>query len=412
MNTGKILNLFDGYGIEIEYMIVGSESLEVAPVSDELLRSLAGASAGEYPNDACLNDITVANEFVLHVAELCNSEPAPSIAPLAPSFQRAIERLNSVLSRSGARLMPTSMHPWMDPEREARFWPHEYSKIYNTYDRIFNCRRHGWANVQSSQINISFSGDEEFGALHAACRFLLPILPALAASSPIAEGQITGFMDTRLVHYRANQRAVPFVSGQVIPEPVYTEGAYREEILARMYRDMEGRDPEGVLRYEWLNSRGAIPRFDRNAIEIRVLDSQECPAADMAVAEAVAAVLRALCSGRWLDPASVAAWPAERLVPILDATAKYGEEALIEDRAYLEALGLKASSAAAAKVWAHLIEEVWTGGEAKPLEAILERGTLARRILAALGGKTDRDGLKEVYLRLCSCLAEGGLFLP
>jgi hypothetical protein len=32
-----------------------------------------------------------------------------------------------------------------------------------------------------------------------------------------------------------------------------------------------------VLRHEWVNARGAIARFDRSAIEIRVLDVAECP---------------------------------------------------------------------------------------------------------------------------------------
>ena len=417
MKQKSALHLFDGYGIEIEYMIVGAESLEVMPISDELLRTLSGSRTGQYPNDARVKDISVANEIVLHVAELCNADPVPSIAPLAGSFQRAVEGLNTVLSSAGARLMPTAMHPWMDPAVEAKLWPHEYSTVYNTYDRIFNCRRHGWANVQSTQLNISFSGDDEFGSLHAACRFLLPMLPALAASSPVVEGRATGFMDSRLAHYRANQRVVPSVSGQVIPEPVYTEGSYRETVLEKMYRDMAAHDPEGVLRYEWLNSRGAIPRFDRSAIEIRVADSQECPVADMAIAEAIATVLRAICSGKWLDPSAVAAWPTERLIPILDSTIKNGEEAVIEDRAYLEGLGLTTGRATASKVWRHLADKVCADvvtdtGKKNPLEAIFENGTLARRILKALGGHADKDRLKRVYSQLCACLAEGRVFLP
>jgi len=417
MTAASALRLFDGYGVEAEYIIVGSESFDVMPISDEILRVLAGSGAAEHPNGAQLRDVSVANELVLHVIELCNSDPVPAIGPLAGPFQLAVERLNSILSGFGARLMPTGMHPWMDPAVETRLWPHEYSNVYRTYDRIFNCRRHGWANVQSAQLNISFSGDEEFGALHAACRFLLPILPALAASSPIVEGRATGFMDSRLVHYRTNQALVPSVSGQVVPEPVYTQSSYRETILEKMYRDMETHDTQGLLRYEWLNSRGIIPRFDRSAVEIRVLDMQECPAADMAVAEAVAAVLRAICSGRWIDPAAVASWPTERLVTILESTVRLAEEAVIEDRAYLEALGLDTGRATGASVWRHLAKEVCCASDAasagfkSPLELILDEGTLARRILGALGGSTDRDRLKEVYARLCDCLANGRVFL-
>jgi glutamate---cysteine ligase / carboxylate-amine ligase len=413
MKARSVLRLFDGYGVEVEYMIVNSKSLEVMPISDELLRMLAGLSPGEHPNGADINGISVSNELVLHVIELCNSDPSPSLSPLADLFQRAVESINSALASAGARLMPTAMHPWMDPAKETCIWPHEYSEVYRTYDSIFNCHRHGWANVQSSQLNLSFSGDEEFGALHAACRFLLPILPALAASSPVVEGRATGFLDSRLVHYRTNQEAVPSVSGRVIPEPAYTEGIYRETILERMYRDMEERDPEGVLRYEWLNSRGAIPRFDRSAVEIRVMDAQECPAADIAVAGLVAGVIRAICSGRWRDPSVIASWPIDRLAPILDSTVRSGEDAVIEDGEYLEALGIKLKNAAASKVWRHLADEVSVPAEGQdPLEVILDKGTLAKRILRAVGLSTDRDKLKKVYSRLCDCLAEGRVFVP
>ena len=40
-----------------------------------------------------------------------------------------------------------------------------------------------------------------------------------------------------------------------------------------MYRQIAPLDPDHVVQYEWLNSRGAIARFDRNAIEIRVIDT-------------------------------------------------------------------------------------------------------------------------------------------
>ena len=50
-----------------------------------------------------------------------------------------------------------------------------------------------------------------------------------------------------------------------------------------MYDDIAPLDPDAVLQHEWLNARGAIARFDRNTIELRVLDVQECPRADLAI---------------------------------------------------------------------------------------------------------------------------------
>ncbi len=91
---------------------------------------------------------------------------------------------------------------------------------------------------------------------------------------------------------------MPSVAGAVVPEPVFTRREYEDDLLGGIYRDLAPLDPEGVLRHEWVNARGAIARFDRGAIEIRVLDVQECPAADLAVAGATIAVVRALVEER------------------------------------------------------------------------------------------------------------------
>ena len=123
--------------------------------------------------------------------------------------------------------MPTAMHPWMDPS-DVELWPHGTRVIYDTFDRIFSCKGHGWANLQSLQINLPFAGDEEFARLHAAIRFLLPILPGLAASSPIIDGERNGVLDNRLVVYRSNCARIPSVTGDVVPEPMGSIGEYQE----------------------------------------------------------------------------------------------------------------------------------------------------------------------------------------
>jgi len=92
-------------------------------------------------------------------------------------------------------------------------------------------------------INLPFRGDEEFGRLHTAIRALLPIMPALAASTPILDGRFTGFLDARMDQYSKNALRVPSVMGAVVPEPVTTEQEYRERILAPMYRDIAPLDP-------------------------------------------------------------------------------------------------------------------------------------------------------------------------
>lgn len=407
------LRMFEGFGVEIEYMIVDRESLEVLPVADEVLRRVSGRIVNSYDSGA----MGWSNEFVLHLIEIKNSHPSPGLAGLADAFMAEVRRINRILRPLGGRLMPTGMHPWMSPERETRLWPHRNKRIYSAYDRIFGCRSHGWANVQSTHLNIAFRGDREFGALHSAVRMLLPLMPALAASSPVAEGRITGIQDTRLSYYARNQRSVPSISGRIVPESVLTKADYEERILGRMYRDMAAVDPGGMLTHEWLNSRGAIPRFERGAIEIRVLDTQEFPGADLAIAALIVDVLKALVGERWISSGAQARWGSARLVDIYRASVRSAERARIGDREYLRAFGYPEKTATAGELWEYLAEA--TGGLDYAREGA-RRGALgmiignplSRRIIRSLGGRATAESLRRTYRRLCDCLQRGEPFIP
>ena len=395
------LGLFEAYGVELEYMIVDAATLDVCPIADRIL-----GSEGDLDRGAA----TWSNELALHVMELKNSEPAPRLVGLARVFQDEVREVNRRLAEHNAMLLPTGMHPWMDPDREFRAWPHEGGPVYRTFDRIFDCRGHGWANLQSVHLNLPFANDAEFGRLHAAIRLLLPLLPALAASSPARSGTLTGLMDTRLDVYRHNADRIPSVVGSLVPERVFTRAAYEGVLLERIYRDLKPFDPEGVLRHEWVNARGAIARFDRGTIEIRVLDVQECPAADLAVLGATAAVLRAIVAGE-LGGDDPEVWSEDVLVHLLEESVRAGDEAHVTDRAYLDALGCPGSSATAREIWSHLIGDVVSKDPGFPewerhLNLFLREGCLARRIETALMG----TGLREVYGDLAACLGEGRSF--
>src|SRR4030095_11473040 len=92
------------------------------------------------------------NELVSHVVELKNVEPIPSLVGLPDEFQREVRAVNRALRAFEARLMPSGMHPWMDPRIETTIWRASDAAIYATYDRLFDCRRHGWANLQNMHI--------------------------------------------------------------------------------------------------------------------------------------------------------------------------------------------------------------------------------------------------------------------
>ncbi len=126
----------------------------------------------------------------------------------------------------------------------------------------------------------------------------------------------------------------------MIPEPVYTRDDYDRRIFARIYADIAPFDPDGTLQDEFLNSRGAIARFGRGTIEIRVLDVQECPAADVAVCAAIVEALRALVAERWTSTEEQQRFDTARLASIFRDGIRHADETLIADADYLRQLGL------------------------------------------------------------------------
>jgi glutamate---cysteine ligase / carboxylate-amine ligase len=407
----RTIPAFAAYGLELEYMIVDGDSLDVRPMAAELLGALALCET----TDPLRATLGWSNEIVRHVVELKNTVPAPALDALPARFQQAVRRANAVLETRGARLMPTAMHPWMDPLRDTVLWKDD-SGIYDAYHRIYDCRGHGWSNLQSVHINLPFADDAQFARLHAAARLVLPLLPALAASSPLADGRVTGMLDHRLQAYRSNCTRTPSVAGRVIPETVATRAEYETRILAPMYDELAPLDPDRVLRHEWLNSRGAIARFDRSALEIRLVDIQECPCADVAIACATIAVVESLYAERWSSLAEQRSIEVEPLERLLLAAIRDGDEAIVDDRQYLAALGIDEARLRAADVWRALVEATRDAAEAddrwwrSPIDLILARGPLARRILRACGADAPRGRLHDVYAELCDCLQQGRMF--
>ncbi len=406
------LPLFAGYGIELEYMTVRQDDLSVMPVVDQVFKTVAG----EYVSDIEDGPIAWSNELVLHVLELKTSGPVSSLTQLPDLFLTEIRRINSILATMNGRLMPTSMHPWMDPSLETRLWVHDASEIYDAFNRIFNCQGHGWSNLQSMHINLPFADDQEFALLHTAIRLLLPVMPALAASSPIMEGTLTGLMDTRLETYRHNAARLPPITGLVIPEAVLSQQQYHDEILQPMYAAIAPYDKEGTLQYEWLNSRGAISRFERNTIEIRIIDTQETPVADIAIAAAIIGVLKHLIAGAWTEPQKQTDITTDALAEIFLDVIKDAEQAVIKNRDYLAMYAFPDRRCNAQELWHYLLESVTFDGADKNhhlqtiIQFILKHGPLARRITNAVGKDCKRPQLEETYRTLCNCLDTGQMF--
>ncbi len=414
------LHLFQGYGIELEYMLVDSDTLKVKPIADELLKHEIGEYASDFvpvePSGEA-GMVTWSNELVLHVIELKSTRPESNFNGLEHAFAENIRRINAILSGWNTMLMPAAAHPFMDPLSETRIWPHENNEVYDIYNRIFDCRGHGWSNLQSTHLNLPFYDDEEFAKLHAAVRLVLPLLPAICASSPLLDAKPTGLLDTRLKYYKTNQSRIPSITGRVIPEAVFSKRNYLNTIYDKIKSDIATYDPDGVLNPIWVNSRGAIPRFDRGSIEIRIMDIQECPAADMAIMALVIATIRALVQGEFIDYEAQVRWKTDALAPLLDETMERGPDAVIANTAYPAIFGLDAKPLTAGELWRHVLETLIRGGNASlqqrrgEFDAILKEGTLSQRILRSLNNDYSTENITRVYRQLSRCLNQNKMFL-
>ena len=398
----KTLSLFEGFGIEIEYMIVDAATFNVRPICDRLFTTVAGLLVDEIER----GPIAWSNELAGHVVELKTNGPAPNLDGVHEAFALEVRAINEILMPFRAQLLGTGMHPWMLPD-ELVLWPGGQNEIYESFDRIFSCKGHGWANLQSVHINLPFADDAELARLHKAIRLLLPVLPALSASTPLCEGRRSGWLDYRMEVYRHNADRIPSIAGQIVPEDINSRAEYEQRILAPMYADIAALDTLNVLQEEWLNSRGAITRFDRNAVEIRIVDCQECPRADLAIVEAVVGVLRALVPRMSMTDAQP---DTGTLSGLFLATIRDGETTRLPAD-YVGALTGNARSMSAGELWARLLNGVaLSSAAAAAIELQMQQGPLARRILRAVHEDSSRAGLEQVYRELGRCLQANELF--
>lgn len=412
MSQPSRLHLFQAFGIELEYMMVDKTTLEVRSITDELLKHELGTYGSDYENGI----VTWSNELVLHVIELKSTKPELNFSALENAFADNITKINAILDKWNAMLLPTAAHPLMNPNTDTKLWPHDSNEVYIIYDRIFNSKGHGWSNLQSTHLNLPFYDDEEFAKLHAAVRIVLPLLPALCASSPILDGTVTGKLDTRLEYYKTNQAKIPSITGRVIPEGIFSKRNYLNTIYEKIKADIAPHDPEKILDPVWVNSRGAIPRFDRGSIEIRIMDIQECPSADMAIITLVIDLLQALVGEKFISMEDQVKIKTDTLVSIFDQCIVSGRHTLIENEAYLKIFDID-KPIHIGDLWKIILHRLtalmpplkkW---EHPQLETILNQGSLSERILQALGSDHSQDNIKKVYHQLGGCLAQNKMFI-
>jgi gamma-glutamyl:cysteine ligase YbdK (ATP-grasp superfamily) len=291
MKTYKTLEVL---GPEHEFSVV-NEKLEVLPIVDKIIKDYYGRLV----NFVKQADFTFGKELQLHVMEIKANKPFRSPEKFEETMYKAVLSLLDFLeSRYKAHLLGTGMHPLLQL-KDTRVWPHRHRQIYQAYDEIFNLKQHGWLNIQSFHLNIPYKDEKTAILIHNILTNVIPYLPAITSSSPIYEGKIGEYIDNRMFFYMESQKKIPSIVGKVIPEYVFSFKQYRNEIIRKYSTDLEKAGANKcLLNKEWVNSRGIIIRFDRKALEVRIMDEQECIKSDVALSCFLRALLRGLIRER------------------------------------------------------------------------------------------------------------------
>jgi carboxylate-amine ligase len=155
-------------------------------------------------------------------------------------------------------------------------------------------------------------------------------------------------------------------------------------------------------------------RFSRRALEIKVLDIQECVRADIAIAVFIRAVLRHLV--RRLQDGSLVLPPHDMLVDDLSSSIREGTQARVHARHLRSPDLARQDQTTARSVLGSLLDVAHTEVTADEREYLglvedrIRRGSLSERILHQLRRRSRRRAadppavIREIYEELIDCL--------
>lgn len=278
------------FGPEHEFSIV-DEQIKPLPISDKVIKDYHGKIVDfvETPTFA------FGKEQALHQLEIKAKKPFRSPETFEETMQNAVSTLLEFLRRKyQAQLLGTGMHPLLALE-ETGIWPHSNQATVQEYAKMFNLKCHGWRNIQSFQVNLPYLNEKHGVAIHNALTHLCAYLPAIAASSPFCEGKSTPYIDTRLYNYKDNMKEIHSIAGDVVPDYISSFDQYRRDGFGKYSQDLSKAGAGELLTHaEWLNQRGIVFKFPREAIEVRIMDEQECIKSDVALSCFTRAAVRGL----------------------------------------------------------------------------------------------------------------------
>ena len=354
------------------------------------VRDAAGGS--EYVGEFASGDVSWSNELVAHVVELKTTEPAKSLRAACgciPGASPADQRIARPARRPAhARRHAPVDGPGSRNEALAARFERDLRELPS------HLRLRGAWLVELAERPPEFALRRRRGVRPAARRdprFAADLAGAIAASSPIVDGRVTGVLDERLDAYRENSRRIPSITGHVVPEAVFTEADYRDSILARLYSDIAPHDPQAILQHEWLNARGAVARFERNTIEVPPPGRSGMPGRGRGDLRPGDGRFAGACRGAILGHRRAAGVARRAIGHGAGRRDSRRGSARSSTTRSSSACSACTASSSLADLWRHIHDAVAdrpgrTAAMDRALAVILDEGPLARRILRAVNG--------------------------
>ena len=382
-------------GPEHEFSIV-NEELKPLPIVDKVIKDFSGNTVDFVHTPRFI----FGKENSLQTLEIKARKPFKTPELFEETMQFAVSTLLEFLNRKyGAHLLGTGMHPLLKPE-DTGIWPHSNQDIIEEYKRIFNLKSLSWLNIQSFQLNLPYFNEKNAINLYNTLAYLCAYLPAISASSPICEGQLGPNIDNRLYYYKMMMQEIPSVAGDVVPEHISSIRQLQTEVVKKYSQDLANAGAgKEILYKEWTNLRSTIFRFNREAIEIKIMDEQECIKSDVALSCFIRATVRGLLAEENELP------PHHLLVNDYNSIVKNG----------LSAKVFHPNGETARQVCQHflgLASKYANQNEKKYLWIVkkrIEQGNLSELIRNRVATKAQKTTFKEavlnVYLKLVECLS-------
>jgi carboxylate-amine ligase len=400
----------EGFQLELAYSLVGKNSLDWLPQVDELFTLYCGERLRTVPHGGA----TWTNAGPRHSLRVGSQGGLEDLATAQTLFSAELQSLTELAAQLDAQLLPAGMHPWMSAER-AEPWPHGQAAGDQAMANLFGGARHGFCNQNPLRLSLPFASEFEFERLFGALRFVMPLLPALSASSPFAEGRRGPAMSCRVAARRDYFASNLDFAESLVPRGASGREEYVNEVIKPIERTFDKRNLAATLDPLQVCAHGIAADFDAGLVHIHLLDMQECLQADLAVCAAVTATTTLIQSEQHAPLRQLSEWPRARLDELLELTLVQGSRAVLRDHDFLKAFGFPEGAACrTSELWQHLVEEkiadsVLTQQAMPALSTIVGEGSLARRMLNKLPDRWDDEDLYNLYRQVVACLASDEL---